>query len=117
MRPTPIGREALFDAINDLCFPSHSYESSQIINAVKELILTFPELDSSSQWIDVRYDLPVQGRVCPCLVYVDGERRAADWSCDRFGMNWWFYVDGEYEPTVTHWMEWPDEPVAERSNK
>lgn len=60
----------------------------------------------TSKWISVKDDLPAH--VCtPCLIYADGCTSVADWSHDKYGDDWWFYVDGEYDPEVTHWMPLP----------
>jgi hypothetical protein len=64
------------------------------------------------KWISVNDDLPALV-ITPCLIYADGWIRVADWSHDRRGIDWWFYVDGEYNPEVTHWMPLPEPPKEE----
>ena len=65
-----------------------------------------------AEWISVKDDLPTH--VCmPCLIYADGCTNVADWSHDKYGDDWWFYVDGEYDPEVTHWMPLPEPPKEE----
>lgn len=65
------------------------------------------------KWISVKERLPERGAPKGCLIYADGYTCAADWSCDRYGDDWWFYVDGEYDPEVTHWMPLPEPPKEE----
>ena len=43
------------------------------------------------------------------LVYSCGYPMVADYGVDRLG-TLWFYVDGEYDPDVTHWMPLPAPP-------
>lgn len=71
-----------------------------------------PTLDHAPKWISVKDDLPAL--VCmPCLIYADGCTNVADWSHDKYSDDWWFYVDGEYDPEVTHWMPLPEPPKEE----
>ena len=62
------------------------------------------------RWISVKERVLERGRLDECLVYSDGDIYVADWSCDRYGDDWWFYRDGEYDNRVTHWMPLPEPP-------
>ena len=64
---------------------------------------------AAGQWISVEDELPAHA-ITPCLIYADGTIELADWSYDKYGLEWWFYVDGEYETGVTHWMPLPEAP-------
>lgn len=64
------------------------------------------------RWISVEEALPASV-IAPCLVYADGQIEVVDWSHDKYGNDWWFYVDGEYEIGVTHWMLLPEPPSEE----
>lgn len=44
------------------------------------------------------------------LVYANGYYEVADYTTDKFDNVPYFYVDGEYEPDVTHWMPLPEPP-------
>lgn len=65
--------------------------------------------DRAPQWISVEDRLPDKA-VTGCLVYADEWTRVADWTHDKWGIEWWFYVDGEYDPEITHWMPLPEPP-------
>ena len=61
------------------------------------------------KWISVEDDRPANV-IAPYLVYAYHRIYVADWSYDKWTDNWWFYVDGEHEPGVTHWMPLPEPP-------
>lgn len=61
------------------------------------------------KWISVEDRLP-EKIATGCLVYADGWTQVADWTHDKYGNDWWFYVDGEYDPEITHWMPLPEPP-------
>ena len=61
------------------------------------------------KWISVDDDLPAHV-ITPCLIYADEHIEIADWSHDKYELAWWFFVDGEYETGVTHWMPLPEPP-------
>ena len=63
-------------------------------------------------WISVEERLP-EKTITACLVYADGRTQVADWTHDKWGEDWWFYVDGEYDPEITHWMPMPEPPKEE----
>lgn len=65
------------------------------------------------RWISVDESLPEKGVYKACLAYANGFIVVAEWSCNKFGYDWWFHVDGEYEPLVTHWMPLPEPPKEE----
>ena len=64
------------------------------------------------RWISVDDDLPAHV-ITPCLIYADEHIEIADWSHDKYGLAWWFFVDGEYATGVTHWMPMPEPPKVE----
>lgn len=87
-----------------------------IVDALEGLLEERKGLEAQvPHWIHVDERLPERGVCKAVLVYAEEFTRVADWSCDRYGDDWWFYVDGEYEPLITHWMELPEPPqeVAE----
>ena len=45
-----------------------------------------------------------------CIIYADGYIQIANWSHDKYGHAWWFFVDGEYATGVTHFMPLPKPP-------
>lgn len=47
------------------------------------------------------------------LVYANGYYEVADFTIGKFDNAPYFYVNGEYEPTVTHWMSLPEPPKEE----
>lgn len=47
------------------------------------------------------------------LVYANGYYEVADYTTDKFDNAPYFYVDGEYEPDVTHYMPLPEPPKEE----
>lgn len=47
------------------------------------------------------------------LVYANGYYEVADYTTDKLDDVQYFYVDGEYEPDVTHWMPLPEPPREE----
>ena len=47
------------------------------------------------------------------LVYANGYYAVADYTVDKFDDVPYFYVDGEYEPDVTHYMSLPASPREE----
>ena len=66
------------------------------------------------KWVSVKERLP-EKTITACLTYADGRAQVADWTHDKWGWDWWFYVDGEYDPEITHWMPLPEQP-KENSN-
>ena len=64
---------------------------------------------AAPKWISVEERLP-EKMYSACLVYSDGYIQVACWSHDKMGWDVWFYVDGEYDPDVTHWMPLPEPP-------
>lgn len=64
------------------------------------------------RWISVEERLP-EDVITSCLIYADEHIEIADWSHDKYGLAWWFFVDGEYETGVTHWMPLPAPPKEE----
>lgn len=66
------------------------------------------------KWVSVKERLP-EKTITACLVYADGYTRVADWTHDKWGEDFWFYVDGEYDPEVTHWMPLPEPPNENRA--
>ncbi len=47
------------------------------------------------------------------LVYANGYYAVADYTTDKGDNVPYFYVNGEYEPDVTHWMPLPEPPKEE----
>ena len=68
--------------------------------------------ETQPKWISVKDDLPAHA-IIPCIIHADGYIQIADWSHDKYGLAWWFFVDGEYETGVTHWMPLPEAPKEE----
>ena len=62
---------------------------------------------TSHEWISVNDILP-SAVITPCLICANGQIEIADWSHDKYENDWWFYVQGEYEIGVTHWMQLPE---------
>lgn len=103
----PIDADELMDLYK---FPPEYAEVLHVpIPVVVQNIIDMPTLDYAPKWISVKDDLPA-AVVSPCLIYADGWIQVADWSHDKYGNDWWFYVDGEYDPEVTHWMPLPEPP-------
>lgn len=50
------------------------------------------------------------------LVLADGHYEIADYTTAKLDNVPYFYVDGEYEPLVTHWMELPAPPMEDENN-
>lgn len=67
-------------------------------------------VDAMPKWISVKERLPEE-IYSACLVYSGGYIQVADWSHDKMGWDVWFYVGGEYDPDVTHWMPLPSAPA------
>lgn len=93
-----------------------TFERATVYEMVKGdmfgLVKDAPAVASMPRWISVEDDLPA-AVITPCLVYFDGDTYIADWSHDKYDNDWWFYVEGEYEPLVTHWMPLPEPPKEE----
>lgn len=73
---------------------------------------TAPDAHSGStywEWISTKEMLPMSHGTL-CLVLSDGIVEVGCWSHDKFGNGEWFYVNGEYEIGVTHWMPIPEPP-------
>ena len=82
----------------------------QLENHIRDITKKVAQLEEAQpMWISVEVDLPAHA-ITPCLIYADGTIELADWSHDKYGLEWWFYVDGEYETGVTHWMALPEAP-------
>lgn len=47
------------------------------------------------------------------LVYANGYYAVADYTTDKIDDVPYFYMDGEYDPDVTHWMPLPEPPKEE----
>lgn len=47
------------------------------------------------------------------LIYANGYYEVADYTTDKFDNVPYFYVNGEYEQDVTHWMLLPEPPTEE----
>lgn len=61
------------------------------------------------KWISVEEKLP-ERTAQMCAIYANGYVQAAEWHKYSWADSWWFYVDGEYEEVVTHWMPLPELP-------
>ena len=86
------------------------YKFSEIYKGALSLI---QQLEAQvPKWISVEERLP-EKTITACLVYADGRTQVADWTHDKWGEDWWFYVDGEYDPEITHWMPMPEPPKEE----
>lgn len=70
------------------------------------------------EWISVKDRMPDLTPGHPdyqgYLVYADGHVHVADYMTGRlYEARPWFYIDGEYAPSVTHWMPGPKPPKGE----
>lgn len=82
----------------------------QLENQIGELTEKVAQLEAvQPKWISVEDRLP-EHTVTPCLIYADGDMEMACWTHDKYELAWWFFVDGEYETGVTHWMPLPEPP-------
>ena len=61
------------------------------------------------RWISVEERLP-EDVITSWLIYANGDIETACWTHDKYGLAWWFFVDGEYAIGVTHWMPLPEPP-------
>lgn len=64
------------------------------------------------RWISVEERLP-EDVITSWLIYANGDIETACWTHDKYGLAWWFFVDGEYAIGVTHWMPLPEPPKEE----
>ena len=67
---------------------------------------------AAPKWISVEERLP-EHLYDMCLICADGFIEVATWALDKHKMCTWFFVDGEYEVGVTHWMPLPEPPKEE----
>jgi len=77
---------------------------------------TLAELEKP-RWIPVTEEPPLKvgdDGYNGYLVYAKGYYEVADYTIDKFDNAPYFHVNGEYEPTVTHFMPLP-EPPEEKS--
>lgn len=102
-------REAA-DVIEEL---SHDYEKlAEEFNGAVELL----HKRSKPHWIPVTKKPPLKvgdDGYNGYLVYANGFYEVADYTTDKLDDVPCFYVDGEYEPTVTHFMPLPEPPKEE----
>lgn len=90
------------DAIEEL---SHSVDL--LGNANKSLMAAVPE------WRRVEEKPPAKvgdPNYTGYLVYANGYYQVADYTTDKYDNFPYFYVNGEYEPGVTHFMPLPKPP-------
>ena len=69
--------------------------------------------DSKPRWIPVTEEPPFKvgdDGYNGYLVYADGYYAVADYTIDKFDNIPYFYVNGECEPGVTHYMPLPEPP-------
>ena len=92
---------------------SHNVPSCTLHKSRDALALIQQLEEQVPRWISVEERLPEEGVRSVCLIYADGYTCVAEWSHDRRGDDWWFYVSGEYDPEVTHWMPLPQPPKGE----
>ena len=71
-------------------------------------------LKSMPRWISVKERLPLRGDSVLCVG--DNGISVADFVCgDKWCATPWFYVDGEQETGVTHWMPRPEPPKEDEA--
>jgi len=71
---------------------------------------------SKPRWIPVTEEPPLKvgdDGYNGYLVYANGYYEVADYTIDKFDNAPYFHVNGEYEPTVTHFMPLPEPPKEE----
>lgn len=69
------------------------------------------------RWIPVTEEPPLkvgEDGYTGYFVYANGHVEIADYTTDKFDNVPYFYVDGEYEPDVTHWMPQPEPPKEDK---
>ena len=98
------------DAIEEL---SREYESiAKSLNESVELIRKLQQ----TRWIPVTEEPPLKvgdDGYNGYLVFANGYYEVADYTTDKFDNVPYFHVNGEYEPTVTHFMPLPEPPKEE----
>lgn len=86
-------------------------EAESHIALVERLNKQIEEL-SKSRWIPVTEQLPIRGDRVIC--FGDNGINIVDFVCgDKWCALPWFYLDGEQETGVTHWMPLPEPPKEE----
>ena len=81
-------------------------ELSTVVRVQKAVLEKFP------RWIPVTERLPIRGDRVIC--FGDNGINAVDFVCgDKWCALPWFYLDGEQETGVTHWMPLPQPPEEE----
>lgn len=76
---------------------------------------TLAELEKP-RWVSVTEEPPLKvgdDGYNGYLVYANGYYEVADYTTDKFDNVPYFHVNGEYEPTVTHYMPLPEPPKEE----
>ena len=95
-----IERDAAIELVNNQGTKTDS------INALARMKAALPK------WIPVTERLPLRGDAVLCVG--DNGIGIADFVCgDKWCALPWFYVDGEQETNVTHWMPLPTPPKEE----
>ena len=87
---------------------------NEIINDLNETIKMYGK--DAPCWVPVTEQPPLKvgdGGYNGYLVYANGYYEVADYTTDTLDNVPCFYVDGEYEPDVTHYMSLPQPPKEE----
>ena len=88
-------------------------DKKMLIEMAKSLpFQIIPYKDKKPRWIPVEKRLPIRGDRVIC--FGDNGINIVDFVCgDKWCALPWFYLDGEQETGVTHWMPLPDLPEEE----
>lgn len=102
----------------EYCFSKLLAEAADALEELEEKAQALAETLYAYEhpWIPVTEEPPLKAGddgYNGYLVYADGYYEVADYTTDKFDNVPYFYVDGEYEPDVTHWMPLPAPPKEE----
>jgi hypothetical protein len=100
--------EKAADAIEELIpFKKHVEKETVLLDKAEELLN-----ELKPRWIPVTERLPIRGDAVLCIG--DDGISVADYVVgDKWCALPWFFVDGEEETGVTHWMPLPQPPKEE----
>ncbi len=101
------------DAIEELSMKLHGDEAA--IAGMKREIERMV-VAGKARWIPVTEEPPLKvgdDGYNGYLVFANGYYEVADYTTDKFDNAPLFFVNGEYEPTVTHFMPLPEPPKEE----
>ena len=97
------------------CFPTVDMPKQMAEDAlayIQQLEMRHGKDINVPRWISVEERLP-EDVITSWLIYANSDIETACWTHDKYGLAWWFFVDGEYAIGVTHWMPLPEPPKEE----